>query len=495
MGVVLIWKVLNAETSVSMRDFADCLSYRGAAKCALVSPMTRLLITVLCLAVCVDSLAAAPVAPIPPMKFTHRTLANGLEVYAAPDHATPTVAINVWYHVGSKDDPEGRSGFAHLFEHIMFKGTRHTKPETIDRLTEDVGGSNNAYTADDVTVFYEVVPSNHLERLLWAEADRMTGLNVDDRNFQSEREVVKQEYLQRVEAEPYGKFGEEIQKKSFAVHPYKRPTIGNIAELNAATLDNVRAFHTTYYRPDNATLVVVGDFDPAQLDAWVDKYFGPVAKPGAPIPRVTIKEPARTREQRFVEYDPNVPLPAVAVTFLGPAARSADSLPLDIAQEILAGGESSRLYQRLVYEKQVAQSVEFDADLREDLGLLIFQVVLASGKTVGDVERLLFKELEKIAGELVGDGELAKAKNRLLTSRLHERETCEGKASALGQAAIVLGDATRVDSDLGRLQEVTAEDVQRAVRAVLTPENRLVLECFPAAMKPKKPGEKGAAKK
>ena len=426
--------------------------------------------------------AAEPVA-IPAMEFTHRTLANGLEVYAARDHGTPTVAINVWYHVGSKDDPAGRSGFAHLFEHIMFKGTKHMKPEMIDRLTEDVGGFNNAYTADDVTVYYEVVPSNHLERLLWAEAERMATLKVDEANFRSEREVVKQEFLQRVEAEPYGRFGEEIIKKSFAEHPYKRPTIGNIPELNAATIEDVRAFHATYYRPDNATLVVVGDFEAAQFDAWVDKYFGPVAKPAAPVPRVTVKEPARAKAQRLTEYDANVPLPALAVTYLGPAARSEDAPALEVAQEILAGGDSSRLYRLLVYEKLLAQSVEFQADLREDLGLLVFQVVLASGKKVADVERALFAEIEKIAAQPVSEAELAKAKNRLLTARLQERETCEGKATALAQAVLVLGDATRVNTDLARLQSVTVADVQRVLGAAFTEPNRLVLEWLPEAMK------------
>ena len=431
---------------------------------------------------------SAPPAPvtIPPIPFTHRTLANGLEVYAAQDHATPTVAINVWYHVGSKDDPAGRSGFAHLFEHIMFKGTKRTKPETIDRLTEDVGGSNNAYTADDVTVYHEVVPSNHLERLLWAEADRMAGLTVDEKNFHSEREVVKQEYLQRVEAEPYGQFGEEIIKKSFAEHPYKRPTIGNIPELNAATIADVRAFHATYYRPDNATLVVVGDFDPAQFDSWVDKYFAPVPKPAAPVPRVSLQEPARTREQRLVEYSARVPLPAVAVTYLGPAARSDDAAALNVAQEILAGGESSRLYQQLVYEKRLAQSVEFEADLREDIGLMRFGIVLASGKSVTAAERVLLAEIEKIATKPVTDAELAKAQNRLMTARLHERETCEGQASALGQAAVVLGDAARVNTEWGRLQSVTAGDVQRVLRGIFTGQNRLVLEYLPDAMKGRK---------
>ena len=420
---------------------------------------------------------------IPPLQFTHRTLANGLEVYASTNHSTPTVAINVWYHVGSKDDPAGRSGFAHLFEHIMFKGTRHTKPETMDRLTEDVGGFNNAYTADDVTVYHEVVPANHLERLLWAEADRMASLNIDEKNFHSEREVVKQEYLQSVEAQPYGRFGQDIIKKSFTTHPYKRPTIGNLAELDAATIGDVRAFHATYYRPDNATLVVVGDFEPAQLDAWVDKYFAPITRPAGAAPRVTAKEPARTKEQRFRQSDPSVPLPAVAVTYLGPAARSQDALALEVAQEILAGGESSRLYQRLVYEKQLAQSVEFSADLREDLGLLVFQAVLASGKSVAQVERALLAEIAKFAAHPVSAAELAKAKNRLLTARLHERETCAGQAAALAQAAVVLDDPHRVDTDLARLQNVTAADVQQAVRTIFTEQNRLVLECLPEATK------------
>ncbi len=429
--------------------------------------------------------AAEPVT-IPPIQFTHRTLANGLEVYAAQDHSTPTVAINVWYHVGSKDDPAGRSGFAHLFEHIMFKGTKRTKPETIDRLTEDVGGFNNAYTADDVTVYHEVVPSNHLERLLWAEADRMAGLTVDEKNFRSEREVVKQEYLQRVEAEPYGQFGEEIIKKSFAEHPYKRPTIGNIPELNAATIADVRAFHAAYYRPDNATLVVVGDFEQAQFDAWVDKYFAPVPKPATPVPRVTVKEPARTKEQRLVQYSASVPLPAVAVTYLGPAARSEDAAALEVAQEILAGGESSRLYQRLVYETQLAQSVDFTADLREDVGLMLFEIVLASGKSVAAAEKVLFDEIGKISAKPVTAAELAKAKNRLMTARLLERETCEGKAAALAQAAVVLGDAARVNTELGRLQAVSAPDVLRVLREIFTEQNRLVLEYLPEGMKGKK---------
>ena len=426
---------------------------------------------------------------IPPLHFTHRTLGNGLEVYAVEDHATPTVAITVGYHVGSKDDPAQRSGFAHLFEHMMFKGTKNMPPEMLDRLTEDVGGANNAYTEDDLTMYHEVVPSNHLERLIWAEAERMASLIVDEKNFRSEREVVKAEYLQSVEAAPYGRFAEDVQKKSFTTHPYKRTTIGSIADLNAATLDDVRKFHDTYYRPDNATLVVVGDFEPKQLDAWIDQYFGPVAKPVETIPRVTAKEPPRTKEQRIVTHDAAVPLPAFAVTFLAPDLRSDDALALDLAVEILAGGESSRLHRTLVYERQLAQSVEGDAGLREDLGLLAFKVVLASGHAPAEVEQACLAELDRLATTPPTDAELAKAKNRLLTARLHELETNEGKSLALGRAALLLHDAARVDADLARLQTVTAEQVHEALKNILTAANRLVLEVLPEAAQAAKKGK------
>src|SRR5215211_2408936 len=261
---------------------------------------------------------------MPQLKFTDRTLANGLRVLAAPDPSSPTVAIQVWYHVGSKDDPLKRSGFAHLFEHIMFKSTKNMKSEMMDRLTEDVGGFNNAFTADDVTVYFEVVPSNYLETLIWAEADRLSGLNVDDANFKSERDVVKEEFRQGVLAPPYGRFEYLLQQKSFAEHPYKRPTIGSIEDLDAASLKDVQEFHSTYYRPDNATLVVVGDFDPKQLDGWVDKYFTPIAKPSRPLPRVSVKEPPRKSEIRVTEYGHN-DLPAVGFTYLTAKLSDADA--------------------------------------------------------------------------------------------------------------------------------------------------------------------------
>jgi len=450
------------------------------------------------LQISVVALAAFVVAPplaqaqtkVPRLEYRERTLSNGLRVLSAVDKSSPTVAIQVWYKVGSKDDPEGRSGFAHLFEHIMFKSTKNMKSEMMDRLTEDVGGMNNAFTADDVTVYYEVVPSNYLETLLWAEADRLSTLTIDDANYQSERDVVKEEFRERVLAPPYGKLFYLLEQKSFSKHPYRRPGIGSIEDLDAASTEDVRAFHSTFYRPDNATLVVVGDFEPKQFDTWVDKYFAGIPKPNKPLPRVNVKEPERTGEMRVVEFGQNVPLPAVAFTFLAPPKVSEDSDALRIAESILSAGESSRLYRALVYEQQVAQSVNAGTDLREDLSLFSFLGILASGKKPDDLERALMAEIKKMQDAPVSAAELEKAKNQIITNQLRERETNNGKALALGDAAVLLGDPNRANTDIERLSKVTAADVQRVMKKYLTDTNRLVIYYLPESLRPAKPAEK-----
>jgi zinc protease len=425
-----------------------------------------------------------PPVSVPPLNFQHETLPNGLEVYSVEDHSSPTVAVQVWYHVGSKDDPDQRSGFAHLFEHMMFKGNEHLKPETFENLTENIGGENNAYTAADVTVYHEVVPSNYLNPILWAEAERMSSLAVNEANFKSERDVVKEEYRQRILANPYGEFSLDSIKNSYALHPYKRPGIGNIAELDASKLPEVRAFHSTFYRPNNATLVVVGDFQPNELHEWVEKYFGAIKKPAEKIPRVTTKEPPRKEEKRIVEYSPKVPLPGVAITWLAPSIRSDDTPALELASEILSGGESSRLYQSLVYEQQIVQQASFSADLNEDLGLINVTMILASGKTPADAEQALHAQLEKILRDGVSPEELEKAKARFLTGQLVQRETNNGKASELGEAAVVYGDPDRVNTDLAKLQAVTADQIKEVLNRYLAGKKKVVIEYLPEAMNP-----------
>jgi len=427
---------------------------------------TRTAAAALLLGVAALAARAAPLT-LPPLAYTERTLANGLKVIAAEDHASPTVSVQVWYHVGSKDDPPGRSGFAHLFEHLMFKATRYMKAEQFDRLTEDVGGSNNAFTADDMTGYQEVVPSNHLETLLWAEAERMSNLNVDEANFKSERAVVQEEYRQRVLASPYGRFFNAVQAAAYQVHPYKRPGIGSIEDLDAATLADVRAFHATYYRPDNATLVVAGDFDPQQLQAWVDKYFAPLTRPDTPIPRVRVDEPRWTSEREIAVTGPQVPLPAVALVWQAPPVTSADAPALRVAAAVLSAGESARLHQSLVYRQQVAAQAGFEADLRAGPSQLIAYAIASGGKAPADVTKALLAEVRRLIDRPVSAAELAKVKLQMLTGALSERQTPLGKASALGDAAVLHGNTAKINTLLAELQRVSAADVQRVMRRYL----------------------------
>ncbi len=412
---------------------------------------------------------------IAPLDIKERTLKNGLHVVSVQDNSSPTVTVQVWYNVGSKNDPNGRNGFAHLFEHLMFKSTKNLKSEQFDRLTEDVGGNNNAFTSDDVTAYHEVVPSNYLETLLWAEADRLSNLTVDEPNFKSERAVVEEEFRQSVLAQPYGLFQEAIQKLSYTNHPYKRTTIGTIEDLDTASLADVINFHNTYYRPDNATLIVVGDFEQNQLDNWVDKYFNRIEKPGGAIPRVTEVEPARTAEKRQTVKAPNVPLPAVAITYLAPDSKSKDIAALKIAQEILSGGESSRLYQELVYRQQIAQEASFSVDERVDKGLLVLSATMASGKTPEMGEKSLLAELKKIQDSPVSAKEIEKAKNSLVAGTLRELETNRGKAFAIGNGVILENNPAFVNTELKELQAVTAADVQRVMKQYFTDNNRVVI--------------------
>ncbi|KAA0069850.1 pitrilysin family protein [Rhodanobacter sp. T12-5] len=443
--------------------------------------------------------AASPLAAtelvIPPIQYHQRTLPNGMQVLSVEDHASPNVAVQMWYHVGSKDDPQGRSGFAHLFEHLMFKSTKHMHAEQMDRLTEDVGGANNASTGDDVTNYFEVVPSNHLQTLLWAEADRLSGLNVDGKNFKSERAVVEEEYRQSVLANPYGKLFNAIDPHSYTVHPYKRPTIGSIEDLEAASLQNVIAFHNTFYRPDNVTLIVAGDFDPKQLDAWVDQYFGWIPKPATPIPQVTAKEPVRKKNLRYTVTSETAPLPAVAMTWLiPPASDSADSIALKVAAALLSQGDSSRLYQSLVYRHQVAQQAGADADGRVGPGLFTAYAILASGHQPAEAEKLLREEIIWLATQPIPAAELDKVKTQLLTSELKQRQTAQGIAFALGQASLIEGSPERANTDLVALQKVTEQDVHRVLQKYVTGAHSVTIDYLPQAAKAAPATGKGAAK-
>ncbi|MEA2718408.1 MAG: zinc protease [Candidatus Eremiobacteraeota bacterium] len=434
-----------------------------------------------CALLVVPGASSAQQAPISvaPIAFTQRTLANGLRVVIAEDHRTPTVAIDVGYDVGGKSDPAGRSGFAHLFEHLMFKGTANVKPESMDRFTEDVGGYNNAYTAQDITNYYEIVPSNHLERLLWAEADRMVNLTVDQPNFVTERKVVIGEYDQRILSSPYGMLF-ELVNRAYTTHPYRFGVIGNPDELNAASLANVIAFHSTFYRPDNATLVLVGDLDPAQANAWVDKYFGPLKKPSAAIPRVTAVEPVQTKQRRIAYTSKSAPLPATLIAYHIPAERSADTPALNVLETLLGSGPSSRLRVALV-DTGIASQAAANADTRQQAGLFDVFAIANAGKSTGDLEAALAQQIARVRDEPVPAAELEKAKTQAIATLVRSLQTHDNVAQALVRAAVLDGDPGLVNRAAPEYARVTAADVERVARKYLTVANSTVVAYQTAA--------------
>ncbi|MBX3289711.1 MAG: insulinase family protein [Acidobacteria bacterium] len=434
--------------------------------------MQKFFVTLFCLAA---SLAVSAQLKVPPIELKERTLANGLRVVSHRDTSSPTVSIHVWYDVGGKNDPPGRSGFAHMFEHMMFKATKNMPNEKMDRLTEDVGGFNNASTWPDFTNYFEVVPSNYLEVLLWAESDRMVNLNVDDASFNSERDVVKEEYRQGILANPYGRFYWLMDDLSFQKHPYKNGVIGNLEQLDAATRADAEKFYKDFYRPDNAVLIVVGDFDQKQFDDWVDKYFGAIKKPEGTIPRVTEVEPEWTTERRYNETGPIVPFPATAILYRAPRTTDADIPALRLAAAIMSGGESSRLYQSLVRDQQIAQDASFDLELNTEGGRMGFVAIGSDKATSEALEKALLAELKKMQDEGVTAAELEKAKNRAVAGAIRQRETNDGKANAIERSVAYLGDAKAVNNEVAKLQAVTAADIQRVMKKYFEDNNRVVI--------------------
>lgn len=414
---------------------------------------------------------------VPPLGFVKRTLANGLDVYTSRDTSTSNVTVQVWYRVGSKDDPANRSGFAHLFEHLMFKATKDFPDETFDRLTEDVGGNNNAFTSDDVTAYHETIPANHLQRLIFAEATRLGSLVVNEDVFHSERDVVKEEYRQSILSSPYGRlFGLFAPATIYQEHPYRRSTIGSIEDLDAATIDDVRRFHATYYRPDNAILIVAGNFDEAQLNGWIDQYFAPLKNPNRPLPVNNVKEPEPTGPREATFYAPNVPLPAVMLAYPTVAYRDeADRVPLTVLDGVLSTGESSRLYRALVYEQQIAAQVGSSPDFSQQAGNLTAYAILADGKAPEAGLAALHAEIAKLRDAPVTAAELTEAKNELIAGALRSRETIEDRAQVLGFALINTNDASSADREIAAIQAVTPADIQRVARRYLTDQRSITI--------------------
>src|SRR3954464_5522627 len=446
----------------------------------MVRPL-RLLGAAAAAAAVVLAAAGNPSAASRPPKFQYQitTLPNGLTVVLSEDHSTPIVHVNLTYHVGSKNERPGRTGFAHLFEHLMFKGSKNVQPEAHTSMLASIGGQSNAYTTDDETVFGEPVPAQSLPLSLWLEADRMATLRIDKDTFANERDVVKEERRMRVDNQPYGRLNEIIYDQAFTVHPYKHATIGSMADLEAASVEDVRDFYKTFYVPANATLVIVGDFETAQALTLVNNYLGRVPKSDRAVPRDIPQEPPQTKEKRVTLQQP-WPLPAVVVAYHVTKDGNPDSYPLHIAAKVLSDGQTSRIYKKLVYEKQMAVAAFGNANLIEDPNLFYAVAIVQPGHTTQEVADTLIAELDRLKTEPITAHELQRAKNQFARDYIMGRESDQQKAGQLSHAVVIHSDVKTADAEFDIFQNMTVGDVQRVARTYFRPENRLVLTLNPS---------------
>jgi zinc protease len=424
--------------------------------------------------------AAQGTADIPKIQFEKYMLANGLEVILSQDHRLPIVAANLWYHVGPANEVAGRTGFAHLFEHLMFQGSKHTPKDSHFQILEAAGATGiNGTTDYDRTNYFETVPSNRLELALWIESDRMGYLldAIDAKEFANQQDVVRNERRQSVENRPYGNAEEELVHMLYPQnHPYYASVIGSHADIQAARLDDAREFFKRYYAPNNASLAIVGDFDPAQTKKLVEKYFGPL-KRGAAVPPINVQTPKITMERRKVVPD-RVELPRVYMAWLTPTIFKPGDAEAEIAAEVLGGGRASRLYQKLVYEKQIAQNVE-----AYQQSLLLgsqFQIDATArpGHTAEELEQAINEELDALRTRPVEQREVDQARNTIETQAITRLENLNGVANMLNSYNHFLKTPDYLQKDIERYRAVTPAAIQVFAREYLQPNARAVVHAI-----------------
>ncbi len=422
--------------------------------------------------------AAASSVKLPHSDIHQVKLDNGLSVLIEETHDAPVIDVQVWYHVGSKNEVPGRTGFAHFFEHLMFDGTKNLGANELSDYVIRSGGTDNAYTTEDATIFWETVPGNMLSVVLWLEADRMRNLDINEKVFNNERQVVEEERRMRFDNPPYGTVVETLYDHAYTVHPYRHMTIGSMEDLNHATTADIQDFYDTYYVPNNATLVIVGDVDWQKAAADVQKYFGAVKAGKNWNPSAIPQEPAQ-KAQRVVKMDLSVSLPAFVEGYHMPADGTPDAYPLRLASKILSDGESSRIYTRLVYDKQIALQAQSSGNFTEDPNLFFVFAVMNGGHSPQEGETQVEAELSRLRTELVPDADLEKAKNQILRDFILSRQTAQSRADELGYAAVVLKDPELINTELQRFLNVTPEDIRRVAREYFVPENKTLVEVYP----------------
>jgi len=416
--------------------------------------------------------AAASTVFAQDLKVTEKVLPHGLKVLLEEEHKSPVVTFQIWYRVGSRNERLGKTGMSHVLEHMMFKGSKKYGPKQFSQIVQRNGGNDNAFTSADYTAYFENFAADRIEIGMDLEADRMQNLLLDPKDFQSERDVVKEERRMRTEDDPTSVMVEQLMATAFAAHPYQWPVIGWMADLENLTRDDLEAHYRTYYAPNNATIVVAGDFDTGKVLALVEKHFGGIPR-GPQVPKVGAVEPKQLGEKRVIVKQ-EAELPAVFAGYKVPTIKNPDAFALNVFQGILASGKSSRLYRSLVYEKQIALYAGGDYDdVSIDPDLFYVYAGVMPGRTVEEVEKAMYAEIDRLKTEPVTDEELQKAKNQAEATFIMSQDSVFYQAMQLGQFETV-ADWRLVGKYLDGIRSVTKEAVQRVAREYFTEDNRTV---------------------
>jgi zinc protease len=407
-----------------------------------------------------------------PMNVTEKVLPNGLKVLLKEEHKAPVVTFQVWYKVGSRNEYLGKTGLSHMLEHMMFKGTKKYGPKTFSQMVQRNGGNDNAFTSHDYTAYFENFASDRLAISLDLESDRMQNLLLDPKEFLSERDVVKEERRMRTEDDPVNAMVEQMMSVAFSAHPYQWPVIGWMADINSFTRDDLVKHYRMYYAPNNATIVVVGDFDTKKLLAQIEQSFGRIPA-GPEVPKVAAVEPKHAGERRVI-VKRKAELPAVFAGYSVPTVKDRDSFALEVLQNILSSGKSSRLYKSLVYDKQIALYAGGDYDnVSADPNLFYVYAGVMPGKTTDEVEQSLSVEIDRFKNEPVSDDELQKAKNQVQASFIMSQDSIFYQAMLLGQFESV-ASWRLLESYVDNIRAVSKEDVMRVAKEYFSDDNRTV---------------------
>lgn len=412
------------------------------------------------------------------IEFEEYDLPNGLHVILSPDHTTPMVAVTLMYHVGSKNEDPERTGFAHFFEHLMFEGTRNIPRGEYSRFVENAGGTLNASTSNDRTYYYELLPSNQLALGLWLESERMLHLKVDSTGIETQRGVVKEEKKQTMDNTPYGTFLYEMMRRAFTRSPYRWVVIGSVEHLNAATYDEFRKFYKTYYVPNNAVLTLVGDFEPDSARILIEQYFGNIPRGKYPIERPDMSEPPQTEEIRDTIYD-NIQLPAIFQGYHIPASGSHNAYAVEMMNQLLSSGQSSRLYKSLVDEKQLALQIAAIPLPFEGPGLSVILAIPNMGVDPAELEQAIDEEINRLKTELITEREFEKLRNQIENNMVSSNATMASRAHNLATYYTYYGNTGLINTEIEKYMAVSREDIRRVAQEYFNPENRVVLYYLP----------------